>query len=116
LKVVTHHLGALFPFFSRRVEVNARMYLGSSLRKPISEYWRNIYGDTAVDGTRAAYACGYEFFGQDRMLFGTDYPYGLEEGEDFIRENLAGICEMTVSDEIREKILSGNARKLLKIA
>jgi aminocarboxymuconate-semialdehyde decarboxylase len=116
LKVITHHLGALFPYFSRRVEVNAKMYLGAALPKPITEYWGNIYGDTAMDGTRPAYACGYDFFGPDRMLFGTDYPYGLEQGEDFIRENLAGIREMDVSPEIREKILSGNARRLLRIA
>jgi predicted TIM-barrel fold metal-dependent hydrolase len=116
LKVVTHHLGALFPFFARRVEVNQKMYLSSALPRPIAEYWKNLYGDTATDGTRAAYPCGLAFFGPDRMLFGTDYPYGLEEGEDFIRENLAGIREMTVSEEVREKILSGNAKRLLKIA
>jgi predicted TIM-barrel fold metal-dependent hydrolase len=116
LKVITHHLGAFIPYFSRRVEINQKMYLSKALPRPITEYWKNLYGDTAMDGTRAAYPCGLSFFGPDRMLFGTDYPYGLEEGEDFIRENLAGIREMTVSEEIRKKILGGNARRLLRIA
>lgn len=115
LKVVTHHLGAMFPYFSRRVEQNFRKFLKDKLPRPISDYWANIYGDSAMDGTDPAYPCGYAFFGPDRMVFGTDYPYGLEEGEDFIRENLAGIKKMAISEEDKKKILGENAKKLLKI-
>ena len=68
-----------------------------------------------MDGTDPAFSCGYAFFGADRMVFGTDYPYGLEEGEDFIRENLASVKRMQITDEDKKKILGGNARKLLKI-
>jgi predicted TIM-barrel fold metal-dependent hydrolase len=49
------------------------------------------------------------------MMYGTDYPFGLEEGEDFIRENLACVKAMDIPEEAREKILGGNAKKLLKI-
>ena len=115
LKVITHHLGAMLPYFQRRVEVNASMYLGTTLPRPISEYWENLYGDTAVDGTRAALPCGYAFFGPDRMLFGTDYPYGPEEGEDFVRENLTAVMAMNLPDKEKAQILAGNACRLLKI-
>ena len=115
LKIVTHHLGAMFPYFSRRVEQNFRKFLKDKLPRPISEYWGNIYGDSAMDGTDPAYPCGYAFFGPDRIVFGTDYPYGLEEGEDFIRENLAGIMKMAISEEDKKKILGENAKKLLKV-
>ena len=115
LKIVTHHLGAMFPYFSRRVEQNYLKFLKGRLPRPISEYWSSFYGDSAVDGTASAYACGYAFFGPDRMVFGTDYPYGLEEGEDFIRENLTGIRNMAIPDEEKKKILGENAKKLLKI-
>jgi predicted TIM-barrel fold metal-dependent hydrolase len=115
LKIIAHHLGAMLPFFARRVEQNANRFLRDKLTKPISEYWNNIYGDTAVDGTVAAYPCGYAFFGPDRTIFGTDYPFGPEEGEDFIRTNLAGVRSMNISTEEMNKILSENAKRLLKI-
>ena len=81
----------------------------------ISEYWGNFYGDTAVDGTTAAYPCGYAFFGADRLLFGSDYPFGVEDGEAYIRDNLAGVRAMNLPPEEMEKILGNNAQKLLKI-
>jgi predicted TIM-barrel fold metal-dependent hydrolase len=115
LKIVTHHLGAMLPYFSRRVEQNFNKFLKDKLPRHISEYWGNFYGDSALDGTDPAYPCGYAFFGPDRMLFGTDYPYGLEEGEDFIRENLAGIKKMAIPEEDKKKILGENAKNLLKI-
>jgi predicted TIM-barrel fold metal-dependent hydrolase len=115
LKIVTHHMGGMIPYFSRRIEVQFRRMLTDKLPRDITAYWGNIYGDTAVDGTRAAYSCGYAFFGSDRLLFGTDYPAGLEEGEDFIRENLAGVKSLDIPREDMDKILGGNARKMLKI-
>jgi aminocarboxymuconate-semialdehyde decarboxylase len=115
LKVVSHHLGAMFPYFIRRVEKNVNKFLKGKLPRPISEYWENIYGDTAMDGTEAAYPCGYAFFGSDRMIFGTDYPFGPEAGEDFIRTNLAGVKAMNIPVEDMAKILGGNAKRLLKI-
>lgn len=115
LKVVMHHLGAMLPFFSRRIEANFNGFLKDKLPKHITEYWKNIYGDTAMDGTVAAYPCGYAFFGSDRMMYGSDYPFGAESGEDFIRENLLGIKKMDIPEEHRKKILGENARKLLKI-
>ena len=115
LKIVTHHLGAMLPYFSRRIETNFNGFLKDKLPRHISEYWKNIYGDTAVDGTVAAYPCGYAFFGPDRMMYGSDYPFGPESGEDFIRENLLGIKKMSIPEEDKKKILGESARKLLKI-
>jgi predicted TIM-barrel fold metal-dependent hydrolase len=115
MKLVTHHMGNYFPFFVRRIETNVKKFLPDKLPKPISEYYGNIYGDTAVDGTFSAFACGYAFFGSERMMYGSDYPFGAEDGEDFIRENLAGVKAMYIPQEEKEKILGGNAKKLLKI-
>lgn len=115
LKIVTHHLGNYIPFFVRRIEQNFNNFLRDKLPRHISEYWGNIYGDTAVDGTAGAFSCGYAFFGSDRMMYGSDYPFGAEAGEDFIRENLAGVKAMYIPQQEKEKILRGNAKKLLKI-
>ena len=115
LKVVTHHLGAMFPYFARRAETNFNGFLKDKLPRHITEYWGNIYGDTALDGTVASYSCGYAFFGSDRMMYGTDYPFGAEAGEDSIRDRLLGIKAMNISEEDKNKILGENARKLLKV-
>ncbi len=115
LKVVMHHLGAMIPFFARRIEQNFNGFLKDKTPKHISQYWGNIYGDTATDGTLGSYACGYAFFGGDRMMYGSDYPFGAEAGEDFIRANLAGVKAMSIPGEEKAKILGGNAKKLLKI-
>jgi aminocarboxymuconate-semialdehyde decarboxylase len=107
----------MLPFFSRRIEQNIRLTLKDRLKKgkDIKEYWKNFYGDTALDGAVASYPCGYAFFGPDRTVYGTDYPFGAESGEDFYRENLAGVRTMKISDEDMQKILGENAKRLLKI-
>ena len=115
MKIVTHHMGNYFPFFVRRIEANFEWKLQDQLPRHISEYYGNIYGDTAVDGTPGAFQCGYAFFGAERMMYGSDYPFGLEGGEYFIRVNLAGVNAMAIPDKERKKILGENAKKLLKI-
>jgi len=115
MKVVTHHLGNYFPFFVSRIETNFEWMLKDKVPRHISEYYGNIYGDSAVDGTPGAYACGYAFFGADRMLYGSDYPFGPEAGEYFIRENLAGVRAMAIPDPDKKKILCDNAKQMFKI-
>ena len=115
LKVVMHHMGAMFPFFAGRIEV-AMWKIKDKLPKDPSVYWRNIYGDTALSGgIPAAYSCGYGFFGADRLLYASDYPFGPMAGEKFIRDILAGVRSISVPAEDMEKILGGNAQRLLKI-
>ena len=116
LKIVMHHLGGMFPFFAGRIETILKRRLRETLPRPISSYWGNIYGDTALSGNMAGLSCGYAFFGPDRMVFGTDYPFGPEGGELFLRGALEGVRSMAIPADGKEKILSGNAMKLLKIA
>jgi len=115
LTIVTHHLGGgLLPFFSGRFE-NKLPNLKHKMKKPLSESLKRIYGDTAVDGTAAALPCGHAFFGTERMLFGTDYPFSPENGEFYLRENLAIIKQWNLPEPDKAKILGGNAIKLLKL-
>ncbi|MFH1123545.1 MAG: amidohydrolase family protein [Pseudomonadota bacterium] len=113
LKIVMHHLGAMFPFFAGRMETAA--HLMEKLPRPFEEYWANIYGDTAVSRTPSAVPCGYEFFGADRMVYASDYPFGAEKGEAFIRDNLNAARALDIPDQEMKKILCDNAKKLLKI-
>jgi len=115
LKVIMHHLGAMFPYFVGRIETGL-MKLSKRPPKDMEEYWKNIYGDTAVSaGPPEVYACGYAFFGPNRMLFGTDYPFGPDSGERHIKGNLSGVRSLKIAEEDMEKILGSNAKTLLKI-
>jgi aminocarboxymuconate-semialdehyde decarboxylase len=115
LKVVMHHMGAMFPYFAGRVEAGSQK-LSKKLSRQMSEYWSHIYGDTAISGGFSeAYSCGYAFFGPDRLMYGSDYPFGPEAGEKFVRSILAATRLIHAPEDHLEKILSGNARKLLKI-
>jgi predicted TIM-barrel fold metal-dependent hydrolase len=113
LKVVTHHMGAMFPYFSGRMHGAAAR---NKLARDISEYWKNIFGDTAISGgPTAAYELGYDFLGPDRLMFGSDYPFGPKAGERSISATLSGIRSMDISLADKEKILGKNAEKLLKV-
>ncbi|NIR13013.1 MAG: amidohydrolase [Desulfobacterales bacterium] len=115
LKVVTHHLGGgMFPFFSNRFKIKFEN-LKKEMKRPHSESLERVYGDTAVDGTAAALPCGHAFFGTERMLFGTDYPFSPEKGEVYLRENLAIIKSWDLPEEDKAKILGENAKRLLKL-
>jgi predicted TIM-barrel fold metal-dependent hydrolase len=75
-----------------------------------------FYADTALDGnSNYALECGLAFFGEDRVLFGTDMPYDVESGGVSIRETIKAIDNMKVSESAKKKIYEGNARRLLHL-
>ena len=115
LKIITHHLGGMLPYFAGRVKF-ASQPLVSRLARPLEQYWANIYGDTAVTFTPAALPCGYAFFGAERMVYASDYPFSPHKGEPAIRDHLAYIKAMDISEYEKELILGRNAKRLLKIA
>ncbi len=121
LKFITHHCGGMVPFFEQRLSIAYdmnEMRLGSKIKrgltKSVIEYYRMFYADTAVH-SRAAIRCGYEFFGSDHLLFGTDMPYDNELGFRFVRQAVEGIEQLEISEENKKKIFEDNARRLLRL-
>lgn len=112
LKVVTHHLGGMFPYYKNRVLSYSR--LSERLSRSLTSYFEQIYGDTAINGgPMESFMCGYAFFGADRMLFGSDYPFGREST--IIGDNVQCIKNMPIPEGEKEKILGGNAKRILKL-
>jgi aminocarboxymuconate-semialdehyde decarboxylase len=74
-----------------------------------------IYADTAVNGAVAATRCGHAFFGSGHSVFATDAPFDAEEGRLLTRSTLAAIEALEIPRAEKEAILSGNARRLLKL-
>jgi aminocarboxymuconate-semialdehyde decarboxylase len=127
LKVITHHLGGMTPYFEGRVgpgmdQLGSRttgedltVILDRLQKRPL-DYFKQFYGDTAVFGSAAATRCGLEFFGQDHVLFASDCPFDPEKGPGFIRETIRVIDQdLDVPAEVKAQIYEGNARRMLRL-
>jgi uncharacterized protein len=126
LKIVTHHLGAMVPYFEGRVgpgwdQLGARtsdedltLVLKRLKRRPL-DYFRDFYADTAVFGSLPATECGLKFFGADKVLFASDSPFDPEKGPMFIRETIRVIDALDISEADRRKIYQENAERLCGI-
>lgn len=120
LNIITHHCGGMIPYFDGRVGPGLDV-LGSrtldedyskvlpSLKRPHLDYFKRFYGDTAMFGASTGLHSGLKFFGADHVVFSTDSPFAP------IKETIAALDDLDLSREDREKIVSGNARRLLKL-
>ncbi len=127
IKIITHHGGAMIPFFEGRVgpgwdQLGARTssvdysVLLKELKKRPLDYFKMFYADTAVFGSKAATECSLSFFGADHVVFASDAPFDPEKGPMYIRETIKVIDNLDISEEDRAKIYHGNAIKLLGLA
>jgi len=115
LKFIVHHAGAMVPFFADRLKWFASATKLFSRGDPqIYEQFRNFYVDTALYGNTSALQCAYEYYGAEHMLFGTDAPLGPRWG--MIEGTIRSIERMAITDMEKEKIFSGNAIEIFKMA
>ena len=119
LRIIVHHAGAMVPFFAGRIRsfysspsnlVN--MGLDPKVERPFLDQFRDFYVDAWTNGSLAALMTSYEIFGADRMVFGSDMPFGAEMGRSFVREAVHTVERMMIPPTEREKIWSGNIRRL----
>ncbi len=126
LKIITHHMGAMVPYFSgrtgagldqlgARTEDESLTVFARSLKKRPQEYFKMFYADTALFGSRPAMECGLSYFGVDHTLFASDSPFDPEKGPGFIRETIRCLEEMPLTPQERQQIYEGNARKMLRL-
>lgn len=119
LKIITHHNGAMVPFLESRLceaQYHKRIQKPAfaALTKPPIEYFKMFYADTAIR-TLPAMMCTYHFFGADHILFGTDFPHGSQLGASSVRRSMNVVEQMGISDEEKQMIFQGNARRLLRL-
>jgi len=127
LRLITHHCGAMIPFFAGRAETlwaqlgsrtadeDYGALLKGMAKKPI-EYFRMFYADTVLGGSASALRCGLDFFGPDRIVFASDCPFDPEGGPMFIREGMRSIEDLKLPEDVKRKIYSGNALRLMRMA
>jgi aminocarboxymuconate-semialdehyde decarboxylase len=123
LKVIAHHLGGVIPYLEGRVghswdQLGARTSdedyasLLKRLKKRPYDYFKDFYGDTAVEGARAATACGIDFFGAEHVLFASDCPFDKEKGPGYIRATIAVLDSLGLSAGQMENICHRNAERM----
>ena len=109
LPVVAHHGGAMIPFFSERLEPLDAELASAAAGGSFVDRFRAFYADTII-GTPAALRCSIDFFGVDRVLFGTDMPFG---GPGVVHEAIATLNALELPEADRAKIFHANAERVL---
>jgi aminocarboxymuconate-semialdehyde decarboxylase len=74
--------------------------------------FRRFYVDTA-DHPASTLRCVKDFFGAGRMVLGTNYPYGPQEGRLLVKNSLTAIDGLGLEAGDKAKILGGNAAAIL---
>jgi uncharacterized protein len=124
LKIITHHMGGMIPYFAGRIGLGFRqIFFGSgdhnpgagALKRPPADYFKLLYADTALNGDAPATRCGHAYFGTAHCLFATDAPFDPEQGKWQISKTIAAVDMIDIDSAGRELIFSGNARTLLQL-
>lgn len=128
LKILIHHGGSMVPHFAGRVgpgwdQLGARTPPDRQeevehypLTKRPLDYFKMFYADTALFGAQHAVRCCLDFWGTDHMVFASDTPFDPEKGPGYIRETIANLDGLELSEADRSKIYAGNARKLFGVS
>ena len=113
IRWVLTHMGGAIPYLAERLDRGYRAFADCrrNIDRPPSEYLRTFYYDT-VNFNPSAVRFAVDFAGPDRILAGSDYPHQIGS----IPLMLKTLRELDVSEKVREKILSGNAIRLLGLA
>ncbi|MFA1610944.1 amidohydrolase family protein [Halobellus rubicundus] len=127
IEIISHHLGGSFPYQIGRIrswyqtrKEEPELYQNpamADLSEPLDAYFDRIYGDTAVSSQGESYPleCGLEFFGTDNVVYSADYPFGPDKGQYWATEIIPLIEDLDIPEADKEKILSGNIKRLLDL-
>lgn len=125
LRIVMGQLAGMYPFMMERFGMLYGMYRAGGLSKelPLEErgegehilrnlrnYTDQVYVDTHSMGVQAI-ECAAEIIGEEHIMYGSDYP--ITPDNFGMRHALAGFQESNMPKDRKEKILGGNAAKLL---
>lgn len=116
---VVADVGGVLAFFAQRA---TNIYAGRTdeirerygLKENPLDSLKRFYVDTA-DHPAATLKCVVDFFGPDRLVLGTNYPYGPGEGMLLVKNSLEAIEGLGLTKEVKDKILGSNAARVLGI-
>lgn len=113
LKFVFAHFAGVLPFLRDRFDstysmLRARNMVGDLHNLP-SEILKNIYVDTSGVKSEGILNMAIDFFGADKILWGSDFPAKKD-----LLEGIAAIKNLDIAKEKKAMMLGGNLKRLLK--
>lgn len=122
LQFIVHHAGALVPALAHRLttiyrsEWMAGPDFAPGVGQPYVDQFRRFHVDTVVTtGGTEALQRAVNFFGAENVLFGTDAPFGLDDGRELTDLAIEAVEGLAVLEEERQGIWSGNLVNLLRL-
>ena len=73
-----------------------------------------FFADTALCGAVGATRCGLDYFGADKVVFASDFPFDAEGGSYLVRETIRALDALELPKDIRQKIDTGNISALIR--
>ncbi|MBZ5508532.1 MAG: amidohydrolase [Acidobacteriia bacterium] len=110
IKWVLGHLGGAIPYLAERLDRGYEAFSDCrvNISRPPTTYLKKFFFDTVNFDPRAL-ELAVSFAGASQILAGSDYPHQIGS----IPKMLESLKAMRVSEEDRQKILGGNAKRLL---
>lgn len=109
LRFIVPHLGGMLPSLMGRMDNSYRTHpSGKSLPRSPSDTLHDLYYDTMCSHPPALRMAS-DIFGVDRLLFGTDYPFGVDD----IQQAIQSIRDAGFSATEERLIFGDNARRLI---
>ena len=106
IKILVHHAGAMVPFFANRLPL--------VMPKEYADDFKKFYVDTAIIGNTKAVDMAIEYFGEDKVIFATDAPVGMQLAGATV-DVIESIENLNVSDTTRYKIYRKNLENILNV-
>jgi aminocarboxymuconate-semialdehyde decarboxylase len=112
LKLVASHLGGVYPYIRGRIDIGFKAYpeCKVNIKEPPSTYLKRIWTDSIIYDEDILMST-LAFSGAEKLVLGSDHPHQIGDMANCVER----ITNLDISDEDKEKILWGNAAKLLKI-
>lgn len=110
IRWVLGHLGGAIPYLVERLDRGFEAFAEcrANIARPPSDYLKHFYYDTVNFNPRAIeFAIG--FAGPDHILAGSDYPHQIGS----IPKMLESIRSLNAGEDVKQKLLGGNAARLL---
>jgi 2,3-dihydroxybenzoate decarboxylase len=108
VKMLLGHMGETLPYLLWRLDARAKAFGGEDI-KPAEILRRNVAITTAGMFSNEPLNCAVQSMGEDSVIFSVDHPF----------ESMAAAAswfdKAPVSEQVREKISSGTAARILKL-